>query len=237
MTAAGPGAATVSSATLVRRIFAAVLLANLAIVSLLALSLRQSRIQYQERAAISTRNLASVLEKQLLGTLEKVDLALLSATDEVNRQLARGGLEGGKLGASLALLQARLPELDGLRMADRSGQVRYGSGVVSGKTINCADRDFFRSARDNPRAGLVISEPILGRISGKWSIALARRLSRADGSFAGIVYAVISLEQIGKTLSRLDIGPNGLVSVRDGQLRMIVRHPWRTKLFWTIFIA
>ncbi len=218
---------TIPPAAFRRRLWAAVALANLAVMLLLGFSLAQSRAQYRERAAITTRNLALVLEKQLLGTIEKVDLALLSAADEAGEQLARGGFDGAELSRCLAKVQGRLPELDALRLADARGDVLYGRGVVSGRTVNASDRDFFRISRDRPAAGLVISKPVLGRISGKWTIAFARRVNRPDGAFAGIVYAVISLEQISTTMSRLDIGRHGSVSLRDDRLGLIVRYPDR----------
>lgn len=225
MNADNSSASGVSSATFLRRLFAVVLLANLVVCALLGLSLGQSRTQYRERAAISTRNLSLVLEKQLLGTIEKVDLGILSVADEIGHQGTQCGLDKARLNACLARVQARLPELDGLRMADAKGDVLYGARLPPGKPINCADRDFFRRLRAEPGAGLVISQPILARFSGKWSIAFARRVNRSDGSFAGAIYALISLQQIGNTLSRLDIGPHGSVAVRDGELGLIMRFP------------
>ena len=225
MKAIDPKATTVSAATLRNRLFVGVSLANLAVAVLLGLSLAQSSMQYRERAAISTRNLSLVLEKQLQGTIEKADLALQAVADEVGDDPGGGAHSGTRLNAGLVRLCGRLPELDGLRATDAKGNVLYGAGLLPGKPVNCADRDFFRLQRANPAAGLVISEPILGRIGGQWTLALSRRLNRPDGSFAGIVYAVISLEQIGRILSRLDVGPHGSVALRDGRLGLIVRYP------------
>jgi PAS domain S-box-containing protein len=50
-------------------------------------------------------------------------------------------------------------------------------------------------------------------------------LSRADGSFAGIVCAVVSLERFVTKFSALDVGTHGLVTLRDGDLALIVRSP------------
>jgi PAS domain S-box-containing protein len=218
-------AAGVSPASFLKRLTAAVLLANLVVCALLAASLSQSRTQYQERAVISTRNLALVLEKQLLGTIDKVDLALLTLADEVQDQLGQGGLNGKELTGCLARMHTRLPELDGLRVIDPLGKVLYGVDLPPGKTASSADRDFFLRLRDEAGAGLVISKPILSRITGHWTVVFARRVNRPDGSFAGVVCAGVSLQQIGNTLAKLDIGRNGLVSLRDGELALVVRYP------------
>jgi PAS domain S-box-containing protein len=218
-------AAGVSPASFLKRLLAAVLLANLVVCALLAASLVQSRKQYQERAVVSTRNLALVLEKQLLGTIDKVDLALLTLADEVQDQLGQGGLNGKELANCLARMHTRLPELDGLRVTDPLGKVVYGLDLPPGKTASAADRDFFLRLRDETGAGLVISRPILSRITGHWTVVFARRVNRRDGSFAGVVCAGVSLQQIGNTLAKLDIGPHGLVSLRDGELALVVRYP------------
>ena len=225
MTAAKPTPATVPPRTFLKRLVGAVVLANLFVGFLLVLSLRQSRIQYQERAAISTRNLALVLEKQLVGIIDRADLALLSVLEEIDDQIAHQGVNGNDLQRYIVQLHSHLPELDSLRATDAKGDILYGVGVAPGKTANIADRDFFRQLRRDPGAGLVISKPLVGRLSGKWILTFARRINRPDGSFAGVVYAVLSLERIGKTLSQLDIGKHGSVVLRDGELGPIVRYP------------
>jgi PAS domain S-box-containing protein len=57
---------------------------------------------------------------------------------------------------------------------------------------NVSDREFFQTHRRSDTHTLVISEPVLGRVSGRWAITLTRRLNAADGAFAGI--AAISIE-------------------------------------------
>jgi PAS domain S-box-containing protein len=57
---------------------------------------------------------------------------------------------------------------------------------------NIIDREFFQTHRQSDTHKLLISEPLLGRVSGRWAITLTRRLNKPDGSFAGI--AAISIE-------------------------------------------
>ena len=57
---------------------------------------------------------------------------------------------------------------------------------------NITDREFFKTHRQSDTKRLVISEPVLGRVSGRWAITLTRRINQPDGSFGGI--AAISIE-------------------------------------------
>jgi PAS domain S-box-containing protein len=57
---------------------------------------------------------------------------------------------------------------------------------------NITDREFFKAHQAGDTGKLLISEPVLGRISGRWAITLTRRINKPDGSFGGI--AAISIE-------------------------------------------
>ncbi len=206
-----------------RRLLTGVLLVNLFVVGLAAAWLIHSRQQDEENARITTQNLSKVLEQYIAGTVRNVDLALMTTVDEYVRQSAGGTVDAQVLNRFLTLQQARLPELESLRIADAQGVVRYGAGVVPG--VNVADRDYFIAARDKAAAELVISKPLFARISKKWAIVLARRLNGPEGSFAGVVYVNLALEQLTRTFSTIDVGLRGAVTLRDGDLGVIARYP------------
>ena len=72
---------------------------------------------------------------------------------------------------------------------------------------------------------MVISEPVVGRVSKKWSIILARRVNYPNGSFAGLVYGTITLEHFLTTFSSINVGKQGSITLRDEQLALITRYP------------
>src|SRR5512141_2517557 len=80
-----PGTATASDGVN-RRLAASVLLINLLVIVAAGFSLYKSFGNYQERAEITTRNLATVLAQNIESTIDKVDLGLLVAADEIERQ-------------------------------------------------------------------------------------------------------------------------------------------------------
>lgn len=57
-----------------------------------------------------------------------------------------------------------------------------------------ADREYFRLLAANPDDRLVISDPVLGRLSNKWSIQFARGVRDAEGGFKGVVALAVSPE-------------------------------------------
>ena len=215
-----------SSASFLVRLTLGVVLVNLFIYLLTGLSVRQSYRQYREQAEITTQNLTQTLESEIAGNIETSAVVLFAVMEEYQRQRATaGGIDEHKLNAYIERLRARLPEIDALRIADARGMLIYGTDVQANAKINLADRPHFLRLRDDPASGLVISQPQQSRVNHKWVIVLARRMQQADGTFGGMVFATIALDHLAKTFSALNVGPRGVVALRDDQLALIVRQP------------
>ena len=210
---------------ILQRIVGIALVTNLFFMGLAGFSLRQSRLRFEERAEISTQNLSRVFAGQITDAIDKIDLTVLTVADEVEQQLARGGINAAALNAVITRHRARLPVLDGLRVVNAQGENAYGTGVTPGVRTSIADRAYYQRLRRDPKAGLVISEPVIGRVSQKWSLIFARRVNQPGGAFAGLVYGTITLEQFLKDFATVDVGRHGAVTLRDEDLALIARHP------------
>ncbi|MYL84065.1 PAS domain S-box protein [Desulfovibrio aerotolerans] len=92
-------------------------------------------------------------------------------------------------------------------------------GIVSGSSIpgfapvDLSEREHFKVHLLNPGAGLFVSKPVLGKVSGKWSIQLTTRLTRADKSFAGVVVVSLDPFYLSSFYKDIDIGPNGRITL------------------------
>jgi hypothetical protein len=118
-----------------------------------------------------------------------------------------------------------MPDVLALRMLDKDGIFRFGSGSASKTLIDASDRDYFIRARDDPAAGLVVSEPLFARLSQQWVINLARRVNTPDGSFAGVVYASVAATRFEKVFSSIALGPHGAATLRTTDLALVYRYP------------
>lgn len=216
---------SLSRSAFLSRLTAGVLVLNLFVIALICLSLYQSRNQYEERAAIETRNLARVLEQHIDGLIDMTDVVLFAAVEEFEHQFTRGGINRQELKGFLNRIETRMPELDRLTLIDPRGEVIYHTGTGAGTLNNVSDRDFFQQLRQNPGSGLFISKPIKSRISGKWVVILARRINLGDGTFAGTVCGALSLDYFFQLFSSINIGPNGTIVLRDLDLGVVARYP------------
>ncbi|MEI6263366.1 MAG: hypothetical protein WCR46_26195 [Deltaproteobacteria bacterium] len=188
-----------------------ILLLNLLVACIVWFSLQNSKTHYEERATVTTRNISRVLDEHLSSIFEKVDLALQAVCDEAERQQAGGFIKHEVMNSFIIRLHSRLPELLVFRATDASGDAIYGPEAKAATTTSLAHRDYFKFIRDNPIAGMVISKPIVGGISGKWMVIFARGYHRPDGAFAGLVYAGLGLEYLTKIFNELNVGANGSI--------------------------
>jgi signal transduction histidine kinase len=92
------------------------------------------------------------------------------------------------------------------------------------KPLNIADRDHIKVHMQSANAGLYISKPVLGRVSGRWSLQMTRRISGPDGAFNGVVIASMDPGYFTSIYQKVDVGQLGSISLAgdDGILR--VRH-------------
>ena len=204
-----------------------VVLVNLFVSGLVAFSLYLSYQQSREDVQTTGSNLARVLEENVLGRLEKIDTVLFASTLEVQRQLNEGGIDKVTLDAYLHQQYKNLPEADSLRVTNAQGDILYGTGIPADTPSSIADRNYFKQLRDPPAVWMTISEPVTGLISKKKVIIFAHRLNFADGSFAGVVYAPVAVNEITTMLSTLDVGKNGAAFLGKGTVnfQLIARHP------------
>jgi PAS domain S-box-containing protein len=211
--------------TFLFRLAVPLLLINLFVAGLAGFTLYRSRQQYESRTVTQTQNLAQSLNLTIAGIVDKTGLAVFSVKREAEQQLKSGRFDTRQLHEFIMELKGHIPELDGLRMTNDRGDVICGDKVAPGVRVNIADRPLFLRLKNDPAAGVVIGAPVYGRISQKWVVQIAHRITGPDGSFAGIVIGAISLDYLARLFSTFDLGRNGVLTLRDGDMAVIVRYP------------
>lgn len=98
---------------------------------------------------------------------------------------------------------------------DADGYVVYTSLATTAANIFAGDREHFKSHADAEGAHLIISKPLVGRVSGKWSIYFTRPLIK-NGRFAGIVSLALSPEYIASNLDIPGLGKRDVITLFDG---------------------
>lgn len=189
-----------------------------------AIELTTSREREIEFARRHSLNLSRVLEGQILGSVGKIDITLKEAVNDITPAMLDPHSNLNATNYILSRHLERIPESQSLRAVTERGNFRFdASGIIS--PINVGDRAYFLQQQNNPDAELVLSEPIFARLTHNWVFTLSRRITRPDGSFAGLVQAAINQEHFEKVLGNIDLDTGDLIGVYDLNARMIARLP------------
>jgi diguanylate cyclase (GGDEF)-like protein len=161
-------------------------------------------------------NLTRVLEEYIRRVVQDSDNALLSL-----RLSYQNNPEHFDLSSWAAKTQSNNDLAMEFGVVDSNGFVTMSSRAAPHYPINVGDRRHFKFQVEDKTDQLYISEPVVGRITGQSSLEFTRRLTKPDGSFDGIVSISLSVEQLHKFFSSLDIGRGGVVSLVgfDGVIR------------------
>jgi len=187
--------------------------------------LEEGRALHIERSRMNAQDIGSTLASSIGGSFQNIDLTLLAASDHVRDWYVLKNKKPAEVLASLQELQSRVPSLALLRSTDANGNLVFAVEGDQVEKINVADRSYFQQLKKNPNAGMVISEPVMGRITKKWVLICARRFNLSNGEFGGIVYASVLLDGVADRLAGGKIRLNGddVILLRDDQQNVVVR--------------
>ena len=183
--------------------------------NLLAESAAQRELRIAQ-AGRDTANLAIAFREHIGRTMTALDQIMLAIKAEHEAAPERFDIPAWLDHSSfLAGLAVRVS------LADADGVIRATNfGPAEGRA-NIADRAHFRHHLDAGAAQPYIGVPLPGRMSGRWTFQVTRRLERADGSFAGVVVVSIDPSSLGQFFETVDLGPRGVALLvgRDGIVR------------------
>jgi diguanylate cyclase (GGDEF)-like protein len=191
---------------------------------LVAHSLLTSKEQHEHQAAVDSRVAAAVIEREIEDVVQKANLALFAIKIEAERQLNSGDVQPGRLASFAAQIVEEVPDLHSLGVADAEGRIVAGSNMPPPGT-SVADRVYFQRLRDKAGNAVAISEVLRGRTAGTPILVIARRIEKADGTFAGIAINSVQVARLRKSLARAEVGINGVAALRGEGLRFIARWP------------
>ena len=192
---------------------------------------------WEERAAAianesaRTANFARVLEEHTRQSLRRIEASLARARDAVSNEGLLSRADPDKLQEALRRLLPEDRMIRAFGVFDREGQLhatsRSDPPVPPGdRRVSIAERDYFQVHRDGSAAGLAIGATIRSPMDGQWQMPISLRLSAADGSFDGVITAVVDPAYFNEFYDSILGGKDGFVSlfVRPG--RIVARSPF-----------
>jgi hypothetical protein len=192
--------------------------------------LAQMREDALRRAQDSAQNVSLLIERDVARNLELYDLSL--------RAVIAGLQQPGLMALPPALRQmvlfdgaASAKDMGSMLVLDESGNAILDSQSVPPRHINSTDRSYFFVHRNSPNVGLYVSPPFESRLAHDGlRIALSRRISRPDGSFAGVVVGTLRIEYFQRLFAGMNLGNSGSMALMLSDGTMLMRRPYDPKI-------
>jgi diguanylate cyclase (GGDEF)-like protein len=177
------------------------------------------------KALQASDNMVSTMSNDIARNLDMFDLSLRAVIDNMNYP----GVDSVSKDIRQMVLfdrAATAKYLASIKVLDESGRMTFDSRTAAPANKNYSTRDYFLVHHDNPNIGLYIGHPFVGG-SGKYRIGISRRLSRADGSLAGIVVGTMELDYFQDMFSRVIMSPGSVLALTHANGTMLMRNPVR----------
>ena len=168
-------------------------------------------------------NLAKALAQQSARNLQAVDLLLRDTADWW--ESTGNSLPPDAVASVLASRVAGVSQVSVLTIVDASGLQLHRSRVTGEPMADVSDRPYFVRQREHASGEFYINEPVVTRTERLPALVASRRLDRADGTFGGVVTAIVTLKEMQAAYSAIEVGEGSalLLTLDDGTL--VARQP------------
>jgi len=123
-----------------------------------------------------------------------------------------------RLDEALASRTAGLRQVSLVTIVDAQGFQRHRSRGSSPPNLSVADRSYFKAQRDRTVPGFFMSEPLVTRSENRAAVVLSRRLDDDKGEFAGVVTAIVDLQDLKQFYAAVNLGARSAIHLlRDGR--------------------
>ena len=178
------------------------------------------------------QNIARALQEQTLRVLASADQATLRMRDSI----ASGGMRPDII-VRIANETGMAPDiLTQLSFIGADGHLKNSNLDPTGERtehVDLSEREHVRAhlrvetikaaVEQFSHSGLFIGKPVLGKVSGKWTIQLSRKVTGRDGDVLGVVVASLNPGYLEDVYGRVLLGEEGAVTLVGDDLTVRAR--------------
>ena len=171
--------------------------------------LGRERAAAEAAAVESTSNLARAFDENTERVISGIDQILLTARAAYAEQNATFNV------VDWAAKRVKIDKFAFfLGRVDASGRTQESTYALNAGGIDVSDRAHFRAQLDPARDDLFISQPVVGRATGRPAIQFTRKLLTTDGRFDGVLQVSLDAEELSRFYESIDIGSGSIVLAR-----------------------
>lgn len=191
------------------------LLVNLFAIFTTSFFLHDSKKQYTEQAYSTTKNFADVLSNNIAKTFDKAELILNST----NNQIQNFGLSTSTENF-IAEESRYLADLHNIIFINNDGKVVYD--VSESQDVDFYEEQFFKDTLKNDKDILIHH----GKVYNENYIVFSKKIIDVKtGKSMGVLALMLPITSLLQNFNNLDVGPHGLLALRDDKLNFVARYP------------
>lgn len=197
------------------------IVANVLVVSIVAIYLVRAYRVADESAQVRTTGLVSLVRLNLDSLFGELDMALRSLAEEP----VTGPASEARRLKLIDTIARENAQFRLLMVFNAAGQPVGGKQAPDGKPFNIAGRDYYEYLKQTPDTKTVIAGPFLGRANGRWSLVFARRLIHEDGRFAGVVLSGYAVERLAESFASLKLDHSRSLTITRKDGTVVLAYP------------
>jgi PAS domain S-box-containing protein len=188
---------------------------------------RQNRMDH---GLVETQNTAALLRDYTAARLELYEQALKDVAPQIDPEQLTNPDAAAAVYATLNRKRAATSGVFQFSVTDQNGILRFSSESNAPGPVDISNRPLFQPIRTGNTDDVYITPALKGEFGvakGKWVFIASRRLEHPDGSFAGAVHAVVSLNDFSPIFRTLDLAENAVIGLFHLDGTLMLRQPDR----------
>lgn len=215
-----------------RALIAFIALVGLSLIFATGWQMHQSSRERITAAKIAVSNIVSAAEQQAQDTLRQADNTLRDLAERVQHD-GIVGEQQVRLAKVMATTVENVKGIQGLFIYDASGNWVANSFSRGIQSKNNGDRAYFIYHRDHTDDSIHIGSIVESRTTGAMVIPVSRRISTADGRFAGVALATVPVAYFHDFFDRMNVDDEGVIFLALDNGELLARRPTLTSLMTT----
>jgi len=170
------------------------------------------------------QNITAAIEADIARNIELYDLSLRNVANNL-LVIENHGLNRALRHQVLFDHAATARHFGPIRVLGSDGSLLLDAGNLFATPSSFAYEDFFTVHKRSANAGLYVGPPVADE-RGLYEVPFSRRISRDDGSFAGVVVGSIKITYFHDIFRRLDVPDGDAMTLVNSANRLIMRRPF-----------
>lgn len=196
-----------------RQLILAILLANVAVCIVAAISLGTSYRIHRDSAAAASRKVGRLVALNVSDEIQRIDTSLNRVIREYVRERSSGRADHRLTGELMDRQRELLPLVSALQLTDERGEILFASTDAGNLPLPSIDSRDLSRLRAN--VALFVSQDRETAPGESGSLLIGRSLLDRQGHFEGVVIAAVPVDRFKGILQKLELAAPGTIELRD----------------------